>query len=146
MSLKILQLKFHKGPVMKRLTLLLSLTIVMTGLSNYASAQYYFYNDSYYDSPVLFEVGGSLAIMNSLTDIGGKKGIGKKFIKDLNIGKPFLLAGGIGPGDVNELQNFANESVAKDLFAIDINSRFEVMPGVKDIDLIKAFQKNYSKK
>ena len=71
---------------MKRLTLLLSLTILMTGLANYASAQYYFYNDSYYDSPVLFEVGGSLAVMNSLTDIGGKKGIGKKFIKDLNVG------------------------------------------------------------
>ncbi len=50
-------------------------------------AQYYFYDDNYYDNPVLFEIGGSIGIMNCLTDIGGKKGIGKKFIKDLNINK-----------------------------------------------------------
>ncbi len=47
-------------------------------------AQYYYYNDKYYGSDLVFEVGGSVGIMNSLTDIGGKKGIGKKFVKDLN--------------------------------------------------------------
>ena len=78
---------------MKRLTLFLSLTILITGLTKKVSAQYYFYNDSYYDSPVLFEVGGSLDIMNSLTDIGGKKGIGKKFIKDLNLGNTAVGGG-----------------------------------------------------
>ena len=31
--------------------------------------------------------------MNCLTDIGGKKGIGKKFIKDLNMGKTHLSGG-----------------------------------------------------
>jgi phosphoribosylanthranilate isomerase len=36
------------------------------------------------------------------------------------------------------------QTVAKDLFAIDINSKFEVMPGVKDIDMIKAFRKRLS--
>lgn len=46
-------------------------------------AQYYFYNDRYYDSPVVFEIGLSGGIMNSLTDLGGKKGAGKNFIKDL---------------------------------------------------------------
>jgi hypothetical protein len=30
------------------------------------------------------ELGGSIGVMNSLTDIGGRKGIGKDFIKDLN--------------------------------------------------------------
>ena len=47
-------------------------------------AQYYYHNDKYYSSDVVLELGGSTGIMNSLTDLGGKKGIGKKFIKDLN--------------------------------------------------------------
>lgn len=47
-------------------------------------AQFYYYNDRYYDSPLAFEIGGSAGLMNSLTDLGGKKGIGKSFIKDLN--------------------------------------------------------------
>ncbi len=63
------------------------------GVSQQANAQYYFYNDTYYDSPVLFEGGVSIGAMNCLTDIGGKKGIGKKFIKDLNIGDTHLSGG-----------------------------------------------------
>jgi hypothetical protein len=47
-------------------------------------AQYYYYNNKYYDKDITIEAGGSVGIMNCLTDIGGKKGIGKKFIKDLN--------------------------------------------------------------
>jgi len=47
-------------------------------------AQYYYYNNKYMDNAVMFEIGGSFGIMNSLTDLGGKKGVGKKFIKDLN--------------------------------------------------------------
>ena len=46
-------------------------------------AQYYYYNNKYYESPVVFEIGGSFGVMNSLTDLGGKKGIGLNFIKDL---------------------------------------------------------------
>ncbi|MDZ4793712.1 MAG: hypothetical protein SGI83_05480 [Bacteroidota bacterium] len=47
-------------------------------------AQYYFYNDRYYENAVVIEIGASFGLMNSLTDLGGKKGIGKNFIKDLN--------------------------------------------------------------
>lgn len=47
-------------------------------------AQYYYYNDKYYDNAVVMELGATFGVMNSLTDLGGKKGIGKKFIKDLN--------------------------------------------------------------
>ncbi len=53
---------------------------------NNATAQYYFYNSNYYDNAVVYEIGGSAGIMNCLTDIGGNKGTGKKFIKDLNLG------------------------------------------------------------
>jgi hypothetical protein len=52
--------------------------------SQSAKAQYYFYNDKYYENAVVMELGTSFGVMNSLTDLGGKKGIGKNFIKDLN--------------------------------------------------------------
>jgi hypothetical protein len=55
-----------------------------------ASAQYYFYNSDYYDTKMVYEVGGSVAAMNCLTDIGGKQGIGKPFVKDLNYGNTQL--------------------------------------------------------
>ncbi len=71
---------------MKRLTFILSLVVLLSGYSKKAEAQYYFYNDTYYDNPLLFEIGGSIGVMNCLTDLGGKKGIGKRFIKDLNMG------------------------------------------------------------
>ncbi len=79
---------------MKRIISLLSLSILLTVYSNNVSAQYYFYDDNFYDSPFLFEVGASLDVMNSLTDIGGNKGIGKKFVKDINLGKT-SIGGGI---------------------------------------------------
>ena len=54
------------------------------------SAQFYFRDNKFYDSPLLFEMGGSVGIMNCLTDVGGKKGIGKPLIKDLNMGNTQL--------------------------------------------------------
>ena len=72
---------------MKRITIFVGMVILLTAPIEKASAQYYFYNDKYYDSPLLFELGGSVGAMNCLTDLGGNKGIGKKFIKDLNLGK-----------------------------------------------------------
>lgn len=78
---------------MKRTFFLLGFVFLLIGYSKKATAQYYFYNDSYYDSPLLFELGGSLGPINCLTDLGGKKGIGKKFLKDLNIGKTHMQGG-----------------------------------------------------
>lgn len=49
-----------------------------------AESQYYFYNNKYYDNDIVVEAGASLGVMNALTDLGGKKGVGKSFIKDLN--------------------------------------------------------------
>ncbi len=46
-------------------------------------AQYYYNNSRYYESDVVFEIGLSGGVMNSLTDLGGKAGVGKNFIKDL---------------------------------------------------------------
>lgn len=42
-------------------------------------------DDVYYNSTFNFEVGTSWGVMNCLTDLGGTKGIGKKFIGDINV-------------------------------------------------------------
>jgi len=77
----------------RNVALISAIFILSLPLAHTAKAQYYFYNDSYYDNPVLFEVGASVGAMNCLTDLGGKKGIGKKFIKDLNYGKTHTSVG-----------------------------------------------------
>ena len=48
------------------------------------NGQNYYYNNKYYESDLSFELGGSFGVMNCFTDVGGRKGIGKGFIKDLN--------------------------------------------------------------
>jgi len=77
------------------------------------------------------------------TEGAGYGGTGKKFdwgkLKDVVVGKPYFLSGGIVPGDVDRLKDFEKSPEAKALFAIDINSRFETLPGIKDLDLIKKF-------
>jgi len=79
------------------------------------------------------------------TEGAGYGGTGKKFNWDIlkggNVRKPFFLSGGIQPEDVELLKAFEQESVAKDLFAIDINSKFELAPGLKDMNKIQAFVK-----
>lgn len=50
-----------------------------------SGAQYYYQNDRYFGTNVNLELGISAGIMNCLTDVGGKKGIGKGFIKDLTM-------------------------------------------------------------
>ncbi|MDB5210129.1 MAG: N-(5-phosphoribosyl)anthranilate isomerase [Sediminibacterium sp.] len=77
------------------------------------------------------------------TEGAGYGGTGKKFdwnsLKGLNIGKPFFLSGGIGPEDIEKLHEFTQDPVAKDLFSIDVNSRFETSPGIKDMDKLREF-------
>ncbi|HVG42051.1 MAG TPA: phosphoribosylanthranilate isomerase [Chitinophagaceae bacterium] len=70
-------------------------------------------------------------------------GTGRKFnwnrLKGLNINKPFFLSGGIEPTDAQVVKNFMKDPVAKDLFVVDINSRFESSPGVKNMGEVRKF-------
>ncbi len=63
--------------------LLVVALVCSTLLNQPLKAQYYYYNDKYYESAVVIEIGAGFGVMNSLTDLGGKKGIGKNFVKDL---------------------------------------------------------------
>lgn len=60
-------------------------------------------------------------------------------LRDMNIGKPYFLSGGIEPHETDYVKTFMKQPVAKDLFAIDINSRFETSPGIKNMQLIQQF-------
>jgi phosphoribosylanthranilate isomerase len=70
-------------------------------------------------------------------------GTGQKFnwnlLKNVNVGKPYFLSGGIGPDDVADVQQFMKEPAAKGLFALDINSKFEISPGIKDMSKVRDF-------
>ena len=70
-------------------------------------------------------------------------GTGRKFdwnrLQGLNVGKAFFLSGGIEPTDAEMIKDFMKDPVAKDLFVVDINSRFESVPGVKDMSKVKQF-------
>ncbi|MGZ8559685.1 MAG: phosphoribosylanthranilate isomerase [Chitinophagaceae bacterium] len=73
----------------------------------------------------------------------GYGGTGKKFdwnvLKNISLDKLFFLSGGLEPGDEEKLKAFTLEPVAQKLFSIDINSRFELGAGVKDMKKVKAF-------
>ncbi|MBR5977824.1 MAG: phosphoribosylanthranilate isomerase [Verrucomicrobia bacterium] len=48
---------------------------------------------------------------------------------------PFLLSGGIGPDDAPRVRSFKHEKLA----GIDLNSRFETAPAMKDVDRLARF-------
>ena len=77
------------------------------------------------------------------TEGAGFGGTGKKFnwnkLKGLDIGKSFFISGGISPEDPPLIKEFMEDPVAKDLFAVDINSRFETSPGIKDMEKVRKF-------
>ena len=66
-------------------------------------------------------------------------GNGEKFdwsVIDAYDGKtPFLLSGGIGPDDAERVNMFHHPMC----IGIDLNSRFEISPGLKDVKKLKCF-------
>jgi phosphoribosylanthranilate isomerase len=73
----------------------------------------------------------------------GYGGTGKKFdwnvLQQDAIDKLFFLSGGIETGDEANIKAFSTTPAAKKLFSLDINSKFEVSPGVKDIARVQQF-------
>lgn len=48
---------------------------------------------------------------------------------------PFLLSGGIGPDDAERVRNFYHPKC----IGIDLNSKFEIEPALKDVEKLKQF-------
>jgi len=54
--------------------------------------------------------------------------------------KPYFLSGGIGPEELDSVLEFLQKEESKYCHAIDVNSKFEIAPGLKDIDKLKEFK------
>jgi phosphoribosylanthranilate isomerase len=76
---------------------------------------------------------------------GSVGGTGEKFdwklISKSKIEKPFFLGGGISVEDVAKIKSFKHP----DYFGIDVNSRFEKSPGVKDMALLLQLKQGLKK-
>lgn len=54
--------------------------------------------------------------------------------------KPFFLSGGIGLNVLDNLKEFQKTSAANYCYAIDVNSKFEIEPGLKKIDELEKLK------
>lgn len=79
-----------------------------------------------------------------LFDTKGKErgGNGVKFdwsvLKEYPFDKPFFLSGGIDLDDIAKVNEIGESHLP--VYAVDINSRFETKPGVKNIKEVKSFK------
>lgn len=60
-----------------------------------------------------------------------------KIIENNPINKPFFISGGIGIEDLEEVKLLSSK--VKNLYAVDVNSKFEIEPGLKDINMLSEF-------
>lgn len=72
----------------------------------------------------------------------GHGGSGKKFdwskLKELSSLGPFMLSGGIGPEDVERIKKLNLDNLA----GVDVNSRFETDPAIKNVEMLSDFMKS----
>ena len=71
-----------------------AMVLLLAGILLFPAAycQFYYYNERYYDRPLILEAGISSGYMNCLTDLGGNAGQAGSFLKDVHAasGKPFV--------------------------------------------------------
>lgn len=90
-----------------------------------------------------FQIFMSYFLFDTKTDKKG--GSGLKFswskLEEYQGDLPFLLSGGIGPADFQTLNEFFHPQ----FLGIDLNSKFEISPGLKNTELLKVFLNNYNR-
>ena len=84
-------------------------------------------------------------LFDTLSKEGLVGGTGEKFdwkvISKSKIEKPFFLSGGIGVDDIAAIKSFRHP----DYYGIDVNSRFEKSPGVKDMAMLLQLKQGMKK-
>ncbi|ELY1979914.1 phosphoribosylanthranilate isomerase [Flavobacterium psychrophilum] len=78
----------------------------------------------------LFDTKGKLPGGNGIT-------FNWQILKKYHSRKPFFLSGGIGLDDIKNIKN-----LNLPIYAIDVNSKFEIEAGLKNIELLKSFKNN----
>ena len=61
-------------------------------------------------------------------------------LNDYPSSKPFFLSGGIGLGQIENIREFKSSPASTYCYALDVNSKFEIEPGLKDIEELKKFK------
>lgn len=88
-----------------------------------------------------------LAVDYFLFDTKGKLPGGNGVTFDWNVlenyhcDTPYFLSGGIGTTEIDGLKEFLKSPAAKKCYAIDVNSRFEKKPGIKNKIKLQKFKK-----
>ena len=88
-----------------------------------------------------------LAVDYFLFDTKGKLPGGNGITFDWNVlenyhfNVPYFLSGGIGTTEIDGLKEFLKSPAAKKCYAIDVNSRFEKKPGIKNKIKLQKFKK-----
>ncbi len=79
-----------------------------------------------------------------LFDTKGKEKGGNGFtfdwriLKDYKSTKPFILSGGIGMAEISEVKKIQQSGLP--IYGIDVNSKFEIEAGLKDISALKKLK------
>ncbi|MBP93607.1 MAG: N-(5'-phosphoribosyl)anthranilate isomerase [Flavobacteriaceae bacterium] len=63
-----------------------------------------------------------------------------EILKEYPSKKPFILSGGIGLDEVENIKDFFKLDVSKNCFALDVNSQFEIKSGLKNIEALEKFK------
>jgi len=63
-----------------------------------------------------------------------------KVLQNYPSNKPFFLSGGIGIEEIEAINEISNTNLP--LYAIDANSKFEIEPGLKNVELLSSFKNN----
>ncbi|WP_340157309.1 phosphoribosylanthranilate isomerase [uncultured Maribacter sp.] len=61
-------------------------------------------------------------------------------LKNYPSNKPFFLSGGIGLNSLDKINEFMKSPESKFCYAIDVNSKFEIDPGLKNIEELQKFK------
>lgn len=85
----------------------------------------------------VFEIFISYFLFDTKTELKGGSGVKFKWSKldEYKGNTPFLLSGGIGPLDYLDILNLNHPKLA----GIDLNSKFEISPGLKNVSLLQLF-------
>jgi len=65
-------------------------------------------------------------------------------LKEYPSTKPYFLSGGIGLEEMESILSFLRRQESKFCHSIDVNSKFEIKPGLKNIELLKEFKNELS--
>ncbi len=60
-------------------------------------------------------------------------------LKEYTSATPFILSGGIGIDEINNVKAILDTNLP--IYGIDVNSKFEIQPGLKNIEELKEFKK-----